>query len=149
MLKASFDRLCKHIIILSIRVHGTQYSCDVFPIFALGLLSCMASVGYVRSQNAPLSKSISSVLQVTSSLSDSRISNAIPRDDHIFSNVDSQSSYIGSELHLQTRVFYIQFTTITKQVVQLVLIMLVGTNDCVRLISVWEESGVPGENPPV
>ena len=44
---------------------------------------------------------------------------------------------------------FIYFTTITKQVIQLVLIMLVGTDVCVRMVFVWEETGVPGGNPPV
>ena len=43
----------------------------------------------------------------------------------------------------------IYFTTITKQVIQLILIMLVGTDVCVRMVFVWEETGVPGGNPPV
>mgnify|MGYP007091346497 CR=1 FL=1 len=43
----------------------------------------------------------------------------------------------------------IYFTTITKQVLQLILIMLVGTDVCVRTVFVWEETGVPGGNPPV
>jgi len=41
------------------------------------------------------------------------------------------------------------FTTITKQVIQLILIMLVRTDVCVRMVFVWEETGVPGGNPPV
>ena len=44
---------------------------------------------------------------------------------------------------------FIYFTTITKQVIQLILIMLVGTVVCVRMLFVWEETGVPGGNPPV
>jgi len=44
---------------------------------------------------------------------------------------------------------FIYFTTITKQVIQLLLIMLVGTDVCVRMVFVWEETGVPGEIPPV
>ena len=44
---------------------------------------------------------------------------------------------------------FIYFTTITKQVIQLILIMLVGTDVCVRMVFVWEETGVPGETPPV
>jgi len=44
---------------------------------------------------------------------------------------------------------FIYFTTITKQVIQLILIMLVGTDVCVRMVFVWEETGVPGGNPPV
>ena len=43
----------------------------------------------------------------------------------------------------------IYFTTITKQVIQLILIMLVGTDVCIRMVFVWEETGVPGANPPV
>ena len=46
---------------------------------------------------------------------------------------------------------FIYFTTITKQVihVQLTLIMLVGTDVCVRMVFMWEETWVPGGNPPV
>ena len=40
---------------------------------------------------------------------------------------------------------FIYFTTITKQVIQLILIMLVGTDVCVRMVFVWEETGEPGE----
>ena len=43
----------------------------------------------------------------------------------------------------------IYFTTITKQVIQLILIMLVGTDVWVRVVLVWKETGgVPGGNPP-
>ena len=42
---------------------------------------------------------------------------------------------------------FIYFTT--KQVIQLILIMLVGTDVCVRMVFVWEETGVPGGKPPV
>ena len=42
---------------------------------------------------------------------------------------------------------FIYFTTITKQVIQLILIMLVGTDVCVRMVFVWAETGVPGGNP--
>ena len=38
---------------------------------------------------------------------------------------------------------------ITKQGIQLILIMLVGIDVCIRVVLVWEETGVPGENPPV
>ena len=44
---------------------------------------------------------------------------------------------------------FIYFTTITKQIIQLVLIMLVGTDVCVLVVFVCEETGVPGGNPPV
>jgi len=44
---------------------------------------------------------------------------------------------------------HIYFTTITKQVIQLILIMLVGTDVCVRVVFVCEETRVPGGNPPV
>jgi len=44
---------------------------------------------------------------------------------------------------------FIYFTTITKQVIQLILIMLVGTDVCIRMVFVWEETGVPGGNQPV
>jgi len=33
---------------------------------------------------------------------------------------------------------FIYFTTITKQVIQLILIMLVGTDFCVRMVFVFE-----------
>ena len=39
------------------------------------------------------------------------------------------------------------FTTITKQVIQLILIMLGGTDVCVPVVFVWKETGVPGGNP--
>ena len=42
----------------------------------------------------------------------------------------------------------IYFTMITKQVIQLMLIMLVGTDVCVWMVVVWEETGLPGGNPP-
>ena len=42
---------------------------------------------------------------------------------------------------------FIYFTTITKQVIQ--LIMFVDTDVCVRMVFVWEETGVPGGNPSV
>ena len=32
-----------------------------------------------------------------------------------------------------------------KQVMQLLLIMLVGTDVCIWMVFVWEETGVPGE----
>ena len=38
---------------------------------------------------------------------------------------------------------------ITKQVIQLKLIMLTGTDVCVRMVFVWGQTGVPGRNPPV
>ena len=44
---------------------------------------------------------------------------------------------------------YIYFTTITKQCIQLILIMLVGTDVCVRMVFMREETGVPKGNPPV
>jgi len=44
---------------------------------------------------------------------------------------------------------FIYLTMITKQVIQLILIMLVGTDVCVLMVFVWEETGVPGGNPPV
>ena len=40
------------------------------------------------------------------------------------------------------------FTTITKQVIQLILITLVGTVVYVRMVFVWEENVVFGGNPP-
>ena len=47
------------------------------------------------------------------------------------------------------RLNFIYFTTITKLVIQLILIMLVGTDVCVPVVFVCEETGVPAENPPV
>jgi len=44
---------------------------------------------------------------------------------------------------------FIYFTTITKQVIQVILIMLIGTDVCVLVVFVWEETGVLGGNPPV
>ena len=42
----------------------------------------------------------------------------------------------------------IYFTTITKQVLQLILIMLFGTDVSVWVVFLWEETGVTGVNPP-
>jgi len=50
-------------------------------------------------------------------------------------------------LYLSLNLIY--FTTITKQVIQLILIMLVGIDVCAWMVFVWEETGVPGGNPPV
>jgi len=53
-----------------------------------------------------------------------------------------------------SKVFYF-FKIITlfdndyEQVIQLILIMLVGTDVGVRMVFVWEDTGVPGGNPPV
>ena len=44
---------------------------------------------------------------------------------------------------------FIYFKSITKQVIQLILIMLVETDVCVWMVFVWEETGVLGVNPPV
>jgi len=41
----------------------------------------------------------------------------------------------------------IYFTTINKQVIQLIQILPVGSNDVAKVLFVWEETGVPGENP--
>jgi len=41
---------------------------------------------------------------------------------------------------------FIYFRRITKQIIQLILIILVGTDVCVRMDFVWEETGMPGEN---
>ena len=64
--------------------------------------------------------------------------------------------FLGVQYHLKilfrrvkTSLNIIYFTTITKQVMQFILIMLVGTDVCVRMVFVWEETGVPGWNPPV
>ena len=45
---------------------------------------------------------------------------------------------VGLIFSLFKTLFY--FTTITKQVIQLTLIMLVGTDVCVRMVFVWEET---------
>ena len=42
---------------------------------------------------------------------------------------------------------FIYFATIKKQVIQLILTMLVGTDVCVQMVFMWEETGVPGRNP--
>jgi len=44
---------------------------------------------------------------------------------------------------------FIYFATITKQVIQLILILLDGTDVCVPVVFALEETGVPGGNPPV
>ena len=44
---------------------------------------------------------------------------------------------------------FFYFKKITKQVIQLILIMLVGTDVYVPVVFVWEETKVPGGNPPV
>jgi len=36
-----------------------------------------------------------------------------------------------------------------RNVKQLISIMLVGTDVCIPVVFVWEETGVPGGNPPV
>ena len=54
------------------------------------------------------------------------------------------------KIHLDTlNLNFINFTPITKQLKQLILPMLVGTDVCVRMVFVWEETRVPGGNPPV
>ena len=58
-------------------------------------------------------------------------------------------SYFRGMVVVSKSLNFIYFTTITKQVIQLVLIVLVGTDVCVRMVFVWEETGVPGGNPPV
>ena len=58
-------------------------------------------------------------------------------------------SYFRGMVVVSKSLNFIYFTTITKQVIQLVLIMLVGTDVCFRMVFVWEETGVPGVNPPV
>jgi len=58
-------------------------------------------------------------------------------------------SYFRGMVVVSKSLNFIYFTTITKQVIQLVLIMLVGTDVCVRMVFVWEETGVPGGNPPI
>jgi len=44
---------------------------------------------------------------------------------------------------------FIYFTTITKQVIHLIFIMLVRTDVSVPVVFVWEGTGSPGGNPPV
>ena len=48
-------------------------------------------------------------------------------------------------VHIQNNFnnFFIYFSTITKQIIQLILTMFVGTDVCVRVVVVWEETGVP------
>ena len=55
------------------------------------------------------------------------------------------SGFFPHKDHLKERfklylLFYYLFTTITKQVIQLILIMLVGTDVCVQMVFVWEET---------
>ena len=52
-------------------------------------------------------------------------------------------------LSLVKGAFYFKtlFTTITKQVLRLILI--VGNDVCVRMVFVWQETGVPEGIPPV
>ena len=74
---------------------------------------------------------------------------------HSHSQLSSQLHHHGSVLlpvpgqYEKECLNFIYFTTITKQAIQLILIMLVGTDVCVRMFLVWEETGVPGGNPPV
>jgi len=46
----------------------------------------------------------------------------------------NQTSFVNKAFFLN----FIYFTTITKQVLQLILIMLIGTDVCVRMVFVWE-----------
>ena len=62
----------------------------------------------------------------------------------VYINYVSETS-TGRSLHL----WLSYFTTITKQGIQLIVIMLVGTDVCVPVVFVCEETGVPGGNPPV
>ena len=57
------------------------------------------------------------------------------------------SIFVKKKIELQLNIIY--FTTITKQVIQLILSILVGIDVCVRMVFVWEETGVPRGNPPV
>ena len=66
-------------------------------------------------------------------------------------------SFLRCTVHLPSVLYVINqklslnfiYFTITKQVIQLILIMLVGTDVYVRMVFVWEETGVPRGNPPV
>ena len=50
-------------------------------------------------------------------------------------------------IHTQYKLFKLSlFTAITKQIIQLILIMLVGAHVCVWMVFVCEETGVPGGN---
>jgi len=62
-----------------------------------------------------------------------------------------QTLVIYTDIHISetSNLFLPYFTTITKQVLQLILIMLVGTDVCVQTVFMWEETGLPGGNPPV
>ena len=66
------------------------------------------------------------------------------------SEIKKIKSYASSGI--QTRnpwgLNFIYFTTITKQVIQIILIMLVGTDVYVPVVFEWEETGVSGGNPP-
>ena len=66
----------------------------------------------------------------------------------VYINYVSETS-TGRSLHLWLSLNFIYFTTITKQGIQLIVIMLVGTDVCVPMVFVCEETGVPGGNPPV
>ena len=48
----------------------------------------------------------------------------------------NQTSFVNKAFFLN----FIYFTTITKQVLQLILIMLIGTDVCIRMVFVWEET---------
>ena len=78
------------------------------------------------------------------------------RPNHDFNSYLQHVRVEKSSLKLQLTIYIliqslisIYFTTITKKVIQLILIMLVGTDVCVRAVFVWEETGVPRGNPPV
>ena len=62
-----------------------------------------------------------------------------------------QTLVIYTDIHISEtfNLFLLYLTTITKQVLQLILIMLIGTDVCVHTVFVWGETGVPGGNPPV
>ena len=47
---------------------------------------------------------------------------------------------IPKTLFIKKSLKFIYFTTITKQVIHFILIMLVGTDVCVRMVFVWEET---------
>jgi len=67
------------------------------------------------------------------------------RTDPSLDTLSMNFSHVGSLAVFSLN--FIKFTTVTKQVIQLLLIMLVGTDICVRMVFMWEETGVPRGSP--
>jgi len=78
------------------------------------------------------------------------ISHSIKDEKSLIKPMHSITSFPDSSIYFfgnRCKSFnFIYFTTITKQVIQLILIMLVGTDVSVRMVFVWEETRVPGGN---